>query len=172
MHTHTLEIYLYDSSICILMGCGLDGQGSIADRGKIFLFAIVSRPAVGPTHPPAHWVPCALSLGEKQWWRETVHLPLFSAEVENGGAFLHSSKHLHCMVFNNCLSVPIFVSTNQSTKFFSTTWPSRHDVNRETLSSFSHFTFKIETSKLLTMLLRVCHSTVSTYKTENRSVIL
>jgi hypothetical protein len=43
-----------------------------------FLIATASRPAVGPTHPPIHWVP-----GVKRPGRETDHSPPSSAEVEN-----------------------------------------------------------------------------------------
>jgi hypothetical protein len=38
-----------DSSLGIATGCGLDNRGSIPNRGKIFLFSIDSRPALGPT---------------------------------------------------------------------------------------------------------------------------
>jgi hypothetical protein len=42
-----------DSLVDIATGYGLDGQGSIPNRGKIFLFFIVSRPALGP-HPDSY----------------------------------------------------------------------------------------------------------------------
>jgi hypothetical protein len=83
MHAHT-HVYLYNSSVGIVMGSGLDGQGLIPGRGKIFLFAIVSIPALGPTHPPVQWVLWAFSLGVKQRWHETDHLP--PSNSENGGA--------------------------------------------------------------------------------------
>jgi hypothetical protein len=35
----------------VAMGYGLDGQGSILGRGKISLFPVASRPALGPTQP-------------------------------------------------------------------------------------------------------------------------
>jgi hypothetical protein len=34
----------------------MDGRVSIPGRGKIFLFSIASRPALGPTHPSVLWV--------------------------------------------------------------------------------------------------------------------
>jgi hypothetical protein len=39
----------------------------------IFLFAIVSRTALGPSQPPIQWVPGALSLRVKQPGREATH---------------------------------------------------------------------------------------------------
>jgi hypothetical protein len=77
------------------MGYGLDGQSSIPDRVKIFLFSTVSRPALGPTQPSIQYVPGALSLGVKLPGRETDHLLPASAEVKNGGAiapFPHTSS--------------------------------------------------------------------------------
>jgi hypothetical protein len=41
-----------NGSISIGMGYGPNGWGSIPGRGKIFLFSIVSRPALGFTQPP------------------------------------------------------------------------------------------------------------------------
>jgi len=32
-------------------------------RLEIFLFATMSRPTLGPTHPPIQWVPATLYLG-------------------------------------------------------------------------------------------------------------
>jgi hypothetical protein len=59
----------------------LEGWGSIPGRGKIFLFSIVSRPALGHTEPPIQWVP-----EEKRPGREADHSPPSSAEVKSGGA--------------------------------------------------------------------------------------
>jgi len=39
----------------------------------IFLFAIASRPALGPTQPPIQWVPEALYLGKKRPGPEADH---------------------------------------------------------------------------------------------------
>jgi hypothetical protein len=44
----------------------LGDRGSIPGRGEmIFPLASVSRPALGPTQPPAQWVPWVLSSGVK-----------------------------------------------------------------------------------------------------------
>jgi hypothetical protein len=67
-------------------GYRLNGRGSVAGTGKIFLFCTASRLAPGPTQPPIEWLAGALSLGVKRPGRETDHLPSFIAEVKNGGA--------------------------------------------------------------------------------------
>jgi hypothetical protein len=41
-----------DISVITATSYGLDGQGSISGGGKIFLFTVLSRPALGPTQPP------------------------------------------------------------------------------------------------------------------------
>jgi hypothetical protein len=53
----------FHSSVGIATGYGLDGRVSIPGRGKIFLFSIASRPALGPTQPPIQWVPVRFSRG-------------------------------------------------------------------------------------------------------------
>jgi hypothetical protein len=61
----------------------LDDQRSILGGGlEIFLFDIVSRPALGPTQPPIKWGPGALSLGVKGPGREADHSPPSSAEIK------------------------------------------------------------------------------------------
>jgi hypothetical protein len=51
---------------------------------KDFPLASVSRPALGPTQPPAQWVPGVLSPGVKaRSGRDADHSPPSSAEVEN-----------------------------------------------------------------------------------------
>jgi hypothetical protein len=85
-----------DSSVGIEMDYGLDGWGSITDRGKTFLFSTASRPALGATKPPTQWVPEALSLGVKRPERESDHSPPSSAEIKNSGVtalFPMSSWH-------------------------------------------------------------------------------
>jgi hypothetical protein len=52
-------------------------------RLGIFLFATVSRPALGPTQPPIQWVPRALFLRVKRPGREADHSPSSNAEVKN-----------------------------------------------------------------------------------------
>jgi hypothetical protein len=50
----------------------------------IFPLTSVSRPALGPTHPPVQWVPGVLSPGVKaRPGRDADHSPPSSAEVEN-----------------------------------------------------------------------------------------
>jgi hypothetical protein len=50
-----------DSSVGRTMSYALDGRGSVPDRGKIFLFSIAFRRALGPIQPPIQWVLRALS---------------------------------------------------------------------------------------------------------------
>jgi hypothetical protein len=55
-------------------------------RLKIFcnlFFTTVSRLALGPTLPPIHWVPGALSLGVKRPGRDADHSPPSNSEVKN-----------------------------------------------------------------------------------------
>jgi hypothetical protein len=53
---------------------------------EIFLFSIVSRPALRPTQPPMQWLLGALSLGIKQQRREADHSPPSITEVKNSTA--------------------------------------------------------------------------------------
>jgi hypothetical protein len=72
----------HDSSVSIVLGYGLDNQGSMFDPWQglgIFLFTTMSRMALGPTQPPIQWVPGALSLGEKWLECEADHSPPSSA---------------------------------------------------------------------------------------------
>jgi hypothetical protein len=49
---------LCDSSVGIATGYELDGRGSFPGKGKrFFIFSAASRQALGPTQPPAQWVP-------------------------------------------------------------------------------------------------------------------
>jgi hypothetical protein len=56
------------------------GWGLIPRRGKILLFSIASRLALGPTQPPIQWAPGALSLGVKL----TTHLRLVPPRWKSG----------------------------------------------------------------------------------------
>jgi hypothetical protein len=68
-----------------VIGYGLDDQGLILGTGKISLFSIVSRLALGPTQPPILWVLRAISSGVKRLGHEADHSPPSSAKVKNGG---------------------------------------------------------------------------------------
>jgi hypothetical protein len=62
---------------------GLDDRGSIPDGQRIYLLAPASRPALGPTHSPIHWVPGVLSPGVKRGpGRDTDHSHPSGAEVK------------------------------------------------------------------------------------------
>jgi hypothetical protein len=54
----------------------------ISFHTKVIKITIMSRTALGPTQPPVHWVPGALSLGVKWPGREADHSPPSSAEVK------------------------------------------------------------------------------------------
>jgi hypothetical protein len=56
-------------------------------RKGIFLFATASTSAQGPTQPPIHWVPEALSPGVKRPGREADNSPLSSADVKNAWGY-------------------------------------------------------------------------------------
>jgi hypothetical protein len=67
----------------------------------IFLFAIASRPALGPTRPPIQWVPEALYLGKKRPGPEADHSPPSSAKVkECVELYLHSPIGLNGVVLS------------------------------------------------------------------------
>jgi hypothetical protein len=73
------------SSIDIVLGYGLEDQGSMFDSWwglGIFLFTTMSRMALGPTQHPIQSVPGALFLGVKRPAREADHSPPSSAEVK------------------------------------------------------------------------------------------
>jgi hypothetical protein len=67
------------SSVGIATGCGLDSQGSIPGKGKIFLVSTASTPALGPTQPPTEWLPRTFSPGLRRLGREADHLAQSSA---------------------------------------------------------------------------------------------
>jgi hypothetical protein len=74
------------SSVCRATGYGLDGQGWIQSRSKVFLYSTVSKPVLKPIQPLIHLVSGALFLRVKWPRREADHSPPFNAEVKNGGA--------------------------------------------------------------------------------------
>jgi hypothetical protein len=65
MHYHIHKIR--GSSGSIVSDYGLDDRDSIPDSDKgCFVLAPASRPALGPTQPPIHWVQGVLPLGVKR----------------------------------------------------------------------------------------------------------
>jgi hypothetical protein len=59
-----------DSVVGIVTSCRVLDQrreSSSPGKDKNFSLSVSSRPAVGSTHPPMHWVPGALSPGVKRW---------------------------------------------------------------------------------------------------------
>jgi hypothetical protein len=79
--------------IAIAAGDGLDGQGSIPGKGKIFIFSTASKSALGPTQPPLQWVPGAIFPGVKRPGLQADNLPSSRAEVKNVGA-IHPLPHI------------------------------------------------------------------------------
>jgi hypothetical protein len=60
----------------------------------IFLFATVSRPALGPTQPPIQWAPGALFLEVKWPGRKADHSPPSSAEVKNARSYTSTPQYV------------------------------------------------------------------------------
>jgi hypothetical protein len=69
------------SVVGIATDYGLDGPGIESRWGETFQH--LSRPALGPTHPPVQWVP-GLSLGKERPGRDADHSPPSSAMVMKG----------------------------------------------------------------------------------------
>jgi hypothetical protein len=91
------------SAVGIATGCGLDGRVVGVLVPVPFHFSISSRPVVGSTQPPFHWVPGALSLGVKRQGREADHSPPTSAENKktlNKNLYTRSPICLHDVVLN------------------------------------------------------------------------
>jgi hypothetical protein len=67
----------------------------------IILFTTASRTALGPTQPPIHWVPGALSPGVKHPGHEADHSPPSSSEVKNAWSYISTPPiRLHGVMFN------------------------------------------------------------------------
>jgi hypothetical protein len=98
---------------------------------KTFLLSTSSKPIVGPTHPPVHWVPRVLSTGVKRPGHEADHSPLSSAEIKNDGVIpplLHMSswhsdnftftfRQLHRYFPNMAMTVPFQFLPNSSSSY-------------------------------------------------------
>jgi hypothetical protein len=76
------------------------GWKSSPGRCKIFLFSASSRLVLGPTQPPAQWVPGASSPEVKRPWCETEHSPPTSVEAKNTWIYTSTSICLHGAVLN------------------------------------------------------------------------
>ena len=72
------------SGVGIATGYGLDGPGIESRWGRDFPH--LSRPALGPTQPPAQWVP-GLSGGKERPGRDADHSPPSSAVVKKGWGY-------------------------------------------------------------------------------------
>jgi hypothetical protein len=73
----------------VLSDRGLESRQGVG----IYLFTTASRPALGPTQPPIHWVPEVLSLRLKRPGREADHLLPSSAEVRNTWSCTSTPKY-------------------------------------------------------------------------------
>jgi hypothetical protein len=65
------------------------------NRHGIFLFPKRPYRTLGPTQPPAQWLPVALP----PWWterpgREADHSPPYCADVKDGGSYIPTSPHV------------------------------------------------------------------------------
>jgi hypothetical protein len=54
-----------DSSVGTATGYRLDSSDSITGRGKIFLFSVAPKPALGSAKTPTQWVPGAVTVKVK-----------------------------------------------------------------------------------------------------------
>jgi hypothetical protein len=70
-----------DSSVGIVLSCGLETGVRLPAAAKVFTFSTESRPALGPNQPPIQWVPAV-----KRPDREADNSLPSSAEVKNGEA--------------------------------------------------------------------------------------
>jgi hypothetical protein len=69
-----LILFVFRRMVGIALGYGLDAGVLFDSRWGlgIFLFTTASRTALGPTHPPIHWVPGDFSLGIKRQGRGAI----------------------------------------------------------------------------------------------------
>jgi hypothetical protein len=68
-------------------------------EGRDSSFATASRPALGSTQPPIHWVHRTISLGVKRPGREADHSPPATAEVKNVWSHTPTSIRLLGVLF-------------------------------------------------------------------------
>jgi hypothetical protein len=100
-------------------------------RQEIFLFSIMSWPALGPSKPLIQWVPGAVSPGLMRQGRDADYSPPSSVEVKNGGDIL-----LHGEGFKKLSPVITLHFTNDSgTSFHSC---SRFAISTHNLEDCAH----------------------------------
>jgi hypothetical protein len=71
------------------------GRSSSPGKVKNFHLSVSSRPALGPTQPPIHWVPGALSPGVKRQEREADHSPPTSVKAKKTLIYITGSLWRH-----------------------------------------------------------------------------
>jgi hypothetical protein len=70
------------NQVYVALGYGLDDR-AFEFREGLGIYTTASRPALGPTLPPIHWVPGAISLGVNRLGLEADHSPLSSSKLKN-----------------------------------------------------------------------------------------
>jgi hypothetical protein len=66
---------------------------------KNFHFSTASKPILGPTQPPIHWVPGTLSPGVKRPWREADHSLPTSAKVNKTWTYTFTPQYIFILTF-------------------------------------------------------------------------
>jgi hypothetical protein len=86
---------------CYSDGLRAGGQGfEFRQRQQIFLYSIISRPALGPTQHPVQFGKEGTFSGVKRPGREADNSRLSSSEVKNVGVMYSLPTRLQGIVFN------------------------------------------------------------------------
>jgi hypothetical protein len=89
-----------DTSVGIGTGYGLDGRCSIPGGGKISLFPIRSRPALGPTLTPIQWEPRTFPWGHSGRGVKLIAILYLVPRSRMVELYLHSPICLHGLTLN------------------------------------------------------------------------